>query len=197
MLKISVENYLMMYNILPLPYFEIILESAQSTANMFYVYDNCFSWRTNSFRIINWGTAALANSTRAAEVPDIINGLGIDFGAFSIFAFLYYRENISKNSQSAKLSREENLSILELRVDEKKILPVSAFREIARLVILAGPASFITEPFKLSEPFIKGTMERGVLLVPFATDGNSPVFEFEESEETKEWTSIVLCGIRI
>lgn len=132
---------------------------------------------------------ALANSTRAAEVPDIIKGLGIDIGAVSIFAFLYYRENSAKNAQLAKLSREESLSNLKLRIDEKKILPVSGFRGIARLVILAGPASFITEAFKLSEPFVEGLVERGVLVVPFATDGNSPVFEFEESEETKERTS--------
>lgn len=131
---------------------------------------------------------ALANSTRAAEVPDIITGLGTDI-AVSIFAFLYYRYNISKNAQLAKLSREENIANLKLRMDEKKILPVSAFRGIAHLVIRAGPASFITEPFKLSEPFVEGLMERVVFLVPFATDGNSAVLEFEESEEMKERTS--------
>ncbi|KAL2470611.1 tetratricopeptide repeat (TPR)-containing protein [Abeliophyllum distichum] len=132
---------------------------------------------------------ALANSTRAAAVPDILKGLGIDIGAVSIFAFLYYRENGAKNAQLARLSREESLSNLKLRINEKKILPVSAFRGIARLVILAGPASFITESFKLSEPFVEGLLERGVLVVPFATDRNSPVFEFEENEETKERTS--------
>lgn len=129
---------------------------------------------------------ALENPSRAAEVPEILNGLGIDLGAVSIFAFLYYQENNAKNAQVARLSREENLSNLKLRIDEKKILPISAFRGIARLVILAGPASFVAESFKLSEPFTEGLLERGVLVVPFATDGNSPEFEFEEMEETKE-----------
>lgn len=129
---------------------------------------------------------ALANSSRAAEVPEIVKGIGIDFGAVFTFAFLYYQENKSKNAQVARLSREENLSNLKLRLDEKRILPLSAFRGIARLVIVSGTSSHIEESFKLSEPFTEGLIERGVLVVPFATDGTSPKFEFEETEETRE-----------
>lgn len=56
-------------------------------------------------------------------------------------------------------------------------------RGIARLVILAGPASFIAESFKLSEPFTETLLERGVLVVPFATDGGLPAFEFDENQD--------------
>lgn len=133
--------------------------------------------------------AALANPSKAPIVPEISKGLIIDIGAVSLFAFLYYRENKAKNAQLAKLSREESLSNLKLRVDQNRILPVSAFRGIARLVILVGPASFIEEAFKLSEPFTERLVERGVLVVPFATDGSSPSFEFEESEEIKDLTT--------
>ncbi|XP_057798204.1 protein LOW PSII ACCUMULATION 1, chloroplastic [Salvia miltiorrhiza] len=129
---------------------------------------------------------ALANPSRAADITEILKGLGIDVGAVSTFAFLYYRENKSKNAQVARLSREEFLSNLKLRVDERRILPLSAFRGIARLVILAGPASFIQDAFKLSEPFSESLLERGILVVPFVTDGGSPKFESEEEEETKE-----------
>ncbi|XP_050366001.1 protein LOW PSII ACCUMULATION 1, chloroplastic isoform X1 [Argentina anserina] len=132
--------------------------------------------------------AALTNPSRALDAPEIAKGLGIDIGAVSLFAFLYYRENTAKNAQIARLSREENLSNLKLRVDEKRIVPVNSFRGFARLVICAGPASFITESFKFSEPFTEGLVERGVLVVPFATDGNSPSFEFDESEECKDFT---------
>lgn len=131
-------------------------------------------------------TGALANSSRAAEVPEILKGLAIDIGAVSIFAFLYYRENNAKNAQVARLSREESLSNLKLRVDEKRILPISAFRGIARLVIVAGPAPFIEESFKRSEPFSEGLIERGVFVVPFATDGSSPKLDFNETEETQD-----------
>lgn len=133
--------------------------------------------------------AALTNPSRALDAPEIAKGLGIDIGAVSLFAFLYYRENTAKNAQIARLSREENLSNLKLRVDEKRVIPVSSLRGLARLVICAGPASFITESFNRSEPFTEGLVERGVLVVPFATDGKSPSFEFGESEETKDFTA--------
>lgn len=125
---------------------------------------------------------ALGNSSRASEVPEILKDIGIDFGAVSLFAFLYFRENKAKNAQVARLTREERLSNLKLRVNEKKIIPMSSLRGIARLVICAGPASFITESFKRSEPFTEGLLDRGVLVVPFVTDGNSPNLEFEENE---------------
>ncbi|KAJ7972558.1 protein LOW PSII ACCUMULATION 1, chloroplastic-like [Quillaja saponaria] len=133
--------------------------------------------------------AALANSSKAAAVPEIVKGLGIDIGAVSLFVFLYSRENNAKNAQVARLSREENLSNLKLRVDEKRVIPVSSLRGIARLVICAGPASFITESFKRSEPFTQSLLDRGVLVVPFVTDGNSLNLEFDESEELEEVTT--------
>lgn len=133
--------------------------------------------------------AALTNSVRAAEIPDIVKGLGIDLGAVSLFGFLYYKENKAKNAQLARLTREERLSNLRLRVDKKKVISVNDLRGIARLVICAGPASFITESFKRSEPFTESLLERGVLVVSFPTDGNSPSFEFEESEEIKDLTT--------
>lgn len=130
--------------------------------------------------------AALTNSSKTADIPEMLKGLGIDIGAVSLFAFLYYRENNAKNLQMARLSREESLSNLKLRVDQKRIIPVSSLRGIARLVICAGPASFILESFRLSEPFTESLLDRGVLVVPFPTDGSLPSFEIEENEETKE-----------
>ncbi|KAJ8749133.1 hypothetical protein K2173_013740 [Erythroxylum novogranatense] len=132
--------------------------------------------------------AALNNPSRAAEVTEILKGLGIDIGAVSIFAFLYSREDNAKKAQLAKLSREESLSNLKLRVAESRIVPLGSLRGAARLVICAGPSPFILESFRQSEPFTQSLLERGVLVVPFATDGNLPTFEFDESEEMKEPT---------
>ncbi|CAM8928053.1 unnamed protein product [Rhodiola kirilowii] len=77
-------------------------------------------------------------------------------------------ENNAKNAQIARLSREENLSNLKLRVSEKKIIPLSSFRGIARFVICAGPASYISEAFR---------------------HGELPEIDFNETEETKEITA--------
>ncbi|KAF9598562.1 hypothetical protein IFM89_028189 [Coptis chinensis] len=125
--------------------------------------------------------AAVTVHNQAMDTIEILKGLGIDLGAVSIFAFLYSREN---NAQIARLSREENLSNLKLRVDEKRTISVNALRGIARLVVVAGPGSFIMEAFERLKPFTEGLIERGVIVVPFATDGNLPKFEVEESEES-------------
>lgn len=96
---------------------------------MFFYLAFLASGSLGGFIAITQLIGALANSSRAAEVPEILKGIGIDFGAVSIFGFLYYQENNAKNAQLARLSREENLSNLKLRIDEKKILPLSAFGE--------------------------------------------------------------------
>ncbi|KAK7373569.1 hypothetical protein VNO80_06984 [Phaseolus coccineus] len=153
------------------------------SVRMFFYIAFVASGSLGSFIAITQLIGALANSSRATQVPEILKGLAIDIAAVSLFAFLYFRENKAKNAQVARLSREEILSNLKLRVDEKKIIPVSSLRGIARLVICAGPASFVTESFKRSEPFTESLLDRGVLVVPLVTDGNSPALEFEETEE--------------
>ena len=65
---------------------------------------------------------ALANASRSSKVPDIFTSLEVDFGAVAIFAFLYSRESNAKNAQLARLSREQSLSNLKIRVDENRIV---------------------------------------------------------------------------
>lgn len=126
---------------------------------------------------------ALANPARSGEVLEILKGLGIDIGAASLFAFLYFRENKTKNALMARLSREENLAKLKMRVEENnKVISVGDLRGVARLVICAGPADYIEEAFKRSREFTQGLVERGVVVVAYATDGKSPVLEFDETD---------------
>ncbi|KAL0912778.1 hypothetical protein M5K25_016181 [Dendrobium thyrsiflorum] len=127
--------------------------------------------------------SSLANPSKTLLLPEILKDLSIDLGAVFLFYFLYSRENEAKNVQLAKLFREESLSQLKLRIDQKKIVPINDLRGIARLVILAGPATYINESFKLSEPFTEGLLERGVLVVPFATDMSKLEFESVDCKE--------------
>ncbi|KAF6144348.1 hypothetical protein GIB67_024575 [Kingdonia uniflora] len=131
------------------------------------------------------------NSPNAGNVGEILKSVGIDFGAVSLFAFLYYNENNSKNAQLARLSREESLSNLKLRVDENRVISVGSLRGIARLVVVAGPGDFISECFRSSQQYADELMDRGVLVVPFVTDGNMPVLEFDGSEVEGKMVAIV------
>lgn len=114
--------------------------------------------------------SALLNPSKTLVLPEVLKGLGIDVGAVLVFYLLYARENKAKNVQLAKLFREESLSQLKLRIDKNKLVAVNDLRGIARLLILAGPAAYINESYKLSEAFTEDLLERGVLVVPFATD---------------------------
>lgn len=118
--------------------------------------------------------AALRNAPNADLAPEIVKGLGIDLAAVALFAFLYTRELKAQNVQLAKLSREETLANLKLKVNGKEVVPISDLRGFARLIIVAGPAAFIEEAFRISDPFTNDLLNRGVRVVYFATDGLVP-----------------------
>uniref|UniRef100_A0A0D9ZMX8 Protein LOW PSII ACCUMULATION 1, chloroplastic n=1 Tax=Oryza glumipatula TaxID=40148 RepID=A0A0D9ZMX8_9ORYZ len=108
---------------------------------------------------------ALSSPARAAAAGETLKGLGIDVAAVSVFAFLYWRESKAKDAQVAKLTREENLSRLRIRAGEgRPPVPLGELRGTARLDL----------------------MERGVLVVPFSTDGNAPDLQFDEADEEEE-----------
>lgn len=130
---------------------------------------------------------ALGNPARAAGAAETLKGLGIDVAAVSVFAFLYSRDRKASDAQVARLTREENLSRLKMRVGDRVVpVAVSELRGSARLVIVAGPAEFIAESFRRSKPFLKDLMERGVLVLPFPTDGNTPALEFDDSDDIEQ-----------
>nr|CAB3487572.1 unnamed protein product [Digitaria exilis] len=124
---------------------------------------------------------ALSDPARSAGAADTAKGLGIDVAAVSLFAFLYSRESKAKDAQVARLAREERLSRLKLRVGEGgRPFTLSELRGTARLVIVAGPAEFVAESFRRSQPFLRELAERAVLAVPFATDGNAPELRLDD-----------------
>ena len=133
---------------------------------------------------------SVSDPARAAGAADTLKGLGIDVAAVSLFAFLYSRESKAKDAQVARLAREERLSRLRLRVGAEgagagtgRPFTLSELRGTARLVIVAGPAEFVAESFRRSQPFLRELAERAVLAVPFATDGNTPELRLDGGDE--------------
>eukprot|EP00249_Psilotum_nudum_P010227 c22411_g1_i1 orf=788-1864(+) len=118
--------------------------------------------------------SALRSSPSLDPATEVLKGLGIDVSAILIFAVLYRTESKARDQQLAKLSREETLSTLKLDLGNQKIVTVGKMRGIVRLVIVAGPASYIEEAYKSGVPFISDLVERGVLVVPYCTDGTVP-----------------------
>ncbi|CAH2077790.1 unnamed protein product, partial [Thlaspi arvense] len=60
-------------------------------------------------------------------------------------------------------------------------------RGIARLVICAGPADYIEEAFKRSREFTQGLVERGVVVVAYATDGTDTADEEMSQRRRRLW----------
>ncbi|KAI3983194.1 hypothetical protein MKX01_039685 [Papaver californicum] len=118
-------------------------------------------------------TQLIGTLSRSGNIEEILKGLGIDIGAVVIFGFLYSRDNKSRNAQLARLSREESLANLKLRVDEKRVIPISSLRGFARI------------SFNRSKPFTEGLVQRGFLVVPFPTDGSLPQFDFDDEVDLK------------
>ncbi|CAK9199430.1 unnamed protein product [Sphagnum troendelagicum] len=125
------------------------------------------------------------NHAPGAEAPiEIAKGLGIDLAAVIIFALLYRSDAKAREIALAKLSREEDLANLRLQLDNKKVVTLAQLRGISRIVILAGPGSYIEEALKQSEPFKAALLERGVLLAPYATDGATLTVDSPAAEHT-------------
>eukprot|EP00252_Welwitschia_mirabilis_P022898 TRINITY_DN6335_c0_g1_i1.p1 TRINITY_DN6335_c0_g1~~TRINITY_DN6335_c0_g1_i1.p1 ORF type:complete len:336 (+),score=60.23 TRINITY_DN6335_c0_g1_i1:89-1096(+) len=135
--------------------------------------------------------ASLRNAANSEAVPEIIEGLGIDFAAVSLFAFLFITEQKAEKAQLAKLSREETLANLKLETREKKIVSVGELRGIARLVVLAGSIAFVEEAFRLSKPYAKDLLDRRVRVAYFIIDGSKPNFEGLDSASNDDEDDLV------
>ncbi|KAH7286334.1 hypothetical protein KP509_32G001900 [Ceratopteris richardii] len=122
--------------------------------------------------------AALGHAPNASPVTEVLTGFGIDLVAVLIFVILYRSETKARDLQVAKLSREETLASLKIELRNKRVLSLGQLRGVARLVIVVGPASHIEEACRASEPYFSGLLERGIMVISFATDGQIPELNY-------------------
>lgn len=90
---------------------------------------------------------------------------------FTNAAHVYRSDAKARDKALAKIAREENLSNLRLELINKKVVTIGQLRGRSRIVILAGPGSYIEEALRQTEPYKKDLLERGVLVAAYATDG--------------------------
>eukprot|EP00250_Pteridium_aquilinum_P028154 c36668_g1_i1 orf=615-1652(-) len=126
--------------------------------------------------------AALGHASNAPPVTEVVMGLGIDLVAVLVFAALYRADGKARDLQLARLSREETLAALKIELRNKKVLSLGQLRGTARLVIIAGPASYLEEACRNSESYFPDLVERGVVVIYFATDGQVPNLKFSSDD---------------
>lgn len=73
----------------------------------------------------------------------------------------------------ARFTREETLSKLRLELWNKRVTTIGQLRGARRLLIISGPKDHIIESFKRANPLKSALVERGVLIVPYFSDGGN------------------------
>lgn len=134
--------------------------------------------------------AAIGHAPNASSVTEVLTGLGIDLIAVLVFALLYRADLKARDLQLARLSREETLASLKVELSNKKVLSLGQLRGVARLVVVVGPASHIEEACRASEPYFDKLVERGVVVISFATDGQKPNLKFTSDNTLEDGTPI-------
>lgn len=86
-----------------------------------------------------------------------------------------------------KLSGDAPLPV-QVELSNGKLVKLLRLRGFARVVIAAGPAAEVARAVAAAEPFKQALLDRGVLFVPFATDGGAvPAGESDGDAAGKRW----------
>ncbi|KAL2614125.1 hypothetical protein R1flu_025817 [Riccia fluitans] len=114
---------------------------------------------------------ALGHAANASPVEEVLKDIGIDLAAVALFALLYRSDVRARDVQLAKLSREETLGALRVELANKKVVTLEQLRGLCRIVIVSGSTSYVEQALEQGEQLRDELLERGVLVVPYPTDG--------------------------
>ena len=116
-------------------------------------------------------TTGLLGAPSAPPVAQSGQNFGIDVAVGALMLYFWRRDEASRQKQMARISREETLSALRVSLSSGKTVKLAAMRGFARVVLAAGPAAYVAEAAAAAEPYREALLARGVLFVPFVTDG--------------------------
>ncbi|GJP45926.1 hypothetical protein CLOM_g5261 [Closterium sp. NIES-68] len=103
------------------------------------------------------------------DAPDLLTtggNLAVDLGGGVAMVALYVWEQRREEEQMGRVSRDETLSRLPLRLQTGKVVELVQLRGTTRPVILSGRKEAVQQAMKRAEGYRKQLQERGILLVP-------------------------------
>ncbi len=118
-------------------------------------------------------TTGLLGAPSAPPVAQSGTNLGIDLAVGLLMVYFWRRDEAARQKQMARISREETLGALRVTLASKKTVRLQALRGFARIVLAAGPPAFVAEAAAAAEPHREALLARGVVFVPFCTDGSA------------------------
>eukprot|EP00195_Chlamydomonas_chlamydogama_P003167 CAMPEP_0202919384 /NCGR_PEP_ID=MMETSP1392-20130828/75718_1 /ASSEMBLY_ACC=CAM_ASM_000868 /TAXON_ID=225041 /ORGANISM="Chlamydomonas chlamydogama, Strain SAG 11-48b" /LENGTH=277 /DNA_ID=CAMNT_0049612727 /DNA_START=146 /DNA_END=979 /DNA_ORIENTATION=- len=126
---------------------------------------------------------ALAGGRNALPLEEAGLNVAINMGALVVFGLLLRSDLQARDKQMARLTREEKLGALSVQLANGKVLPVSALRGSARIVIAAGTRAQVKSALEAAAPFKQELIRRGVLVLPL------PIYGGEGEDEAVELPS--------
>ncbi|MCO5587219.1 hypothetical protein L7F22_041166 [Adiantum nelumboides] len=109
---------------------------------------------------------AIQGGENAPDVWEVAKNLGINIAGIVAFVALFIWDARREEEQLARISRDETLSRLPLRLNNNRVVELVQLRDSSRPIILAGNKDAVTRAVQRAERFRTELLKRGVLLVP-------------------------------
>ncbi|KAG2435565.1 hypothetical protein HYH02_011859 [Chlamydomonas schloesseri] len=119
---------------------------------------------------------ALGGARSALPLEQVEQNIAINAVAVALFAYFFYQDWKAREKQIARLTREETLGALPIRLSSGKMLALNDLRGTARVVLAAGTRAQVAAALREAEPLRSELQKRGVLVVPL------PIFDDTEAE---------------
>ncbi|KAG0569124.1 hypothetical protein KC19_6G066400 [Ceratodon purpureus] len=137
---------------------------------------------------------AIQGGEGAPGLIETVQNLAINIGGGGAFVALYLWESKREEEQISRITRDETLSRLPVRLATNRTVELVALRENTRPVIIAGTAQSVEKSLRAAEKYREDLLKRGVLLIPLVWNENkatkpkkklgfgskAPLDEFEE-----------------
>lgn len=117
---------------------------------------------------------AIQGGDGAPGVLETVQNLAINIGGGAAFIAIYLWENKKEEEQISRITRDETLSRLPVRLANNRTVELSALRENTRPVIIAGTAENVERSIRASQIYREDLLKRGVLIIPLVWSKNNP-----------------------
>ena len=119
----------------------------------------------------------LGGARNAMGMEDVLTNLGTNIGSLLFCAFFLKQDLEARDRQINRLTREEKLGALSIKLSNGKVISLASLRGTSRVVIAAGTRSQLASAVEYSSPMKDELVRRGVFLVTL------PLFDDESSSD--------------
>eukprot|EP01024_Parvocaulis_polyphysoides_P035499 TRINITY_DN3144_c0_g1_i3.p3 TRINITY_DN3144_c0_g1~~TRINITY_DN3144_c0_g1_i3.p3 ORF type:complete len:314 (-),score=39.68 TRINITY_DN3144_c0_g1_i3:1519-2424(-) len=116
---------------------------------------------------------ALGGAPKALPVEQVLQNLGIDWGAVGVFLILFRGDWQARQKQIARIMREDTLARQKVELSNGKVIQLGLLRSLSRPVIIAGTPEQVVSGIESAQQYKEQLQERGVFIV------GCPIFEGE------------------